>query len=88
MSEASKAGRLQELARVAEMHYKERLDQKEIAARIHTSRSTVSRMLRDAMDLGIVDVTIRHPFPRDEQLEQELLERFGLEEAWVLGVTA
>jgi DNA-binding transcriptional regulator LsrR (DeoR family) len=85
MSEASKAGRLQELARVAEMHYKERLDQKEIAARIHTSRSTVSRMLRDAMDLGIVDVTIRHPFPRDEQLEQELLERFGLEEAWVLG---
>lgn len=85
MSEASKAARLQDLAHVAEMHYKDRLDQKEIAARIHTSRSTVSRMLRDAVDLGIIDVTIRHPYPRDQQLEQELIERFGLEEAWVLG---
>ena len=85
MSEASDANRLRDLARVAEMHFKERLDQKEIAARIHTSRSTVSRMLRDAFDLGIVEVTIRHPFPRDRQLEQELMERFGLDEAWVLG---
>lgn len=85
MSDASKAVRLQDLARVAEMHYKERLDQKEIANRIHTSRSTVSRMLRDAVDLGIVDVTIHHPIPRDRQFEQELIERFGLEEAWVLG---
>lgn len=85
MSEASKAARLQDLARVAEMHFKEHLDQKTIAARIHISRSTVSRMLRDAVDLGIIDVTIRHPFPRDQQLEQELIERFGLEEAWVLG---
>ncbi len=85
MPDSSKTARLQELARVAEMHYKERLDQKEIAARIHTSPSTVSRMLRDAVDLGIIDVTIRHPFPRDHQLEQELIELFGLEEAWVLG---
>ena len=85
MSEASKTDRLQDLARVAEMHFKERLDQKEIATRIHTSRSTVSRMLREAFDLGIIEVTIRHPFPRDRQLEQELIERFGLEEAWVLG---
>jgi DNA-binding transcriptional regulator LsrR (DeoR family) len=85
MSDAAKAGRLEDLARVAEMHFKEHLDQKEIAARIHASRSTVSRMLRDAVELGIVEVTIRHPFPRDHQLEQELIEHFGLEEAWVLG---
>lgn len=67
------------------MHYSEHLDQKEIASRIHTSRSTVSRMLRDAVELGIVEVTIRHPFPRDRQLEQELIEQFGLQQAWVLG---
>ena len=85
MSDGPKAARLQDLARVADMHYKQRLDQKEIATRIHTSRSTVSRMLRDAVDLGIIEVTIRHPFPRDEQLERELIDRFGLEEAWVLG---
>lgn len=85
MAEGSRAKRMEELARVAEMHYRERLDQKEIALRIHSSRSTVSRMLREAIDLGIVDVTIRHPFPRDTQLEQELIERFGLAEAWVLG---
>lgn len=85
MSDGPKAARLQDLARVADMHYKQRLDQKEIATRIHTSRSTVSRMLRDAVDLGIIEVTIRHPFPRDEELEQELIARFGLEEAWVLG---
>jgi deoxyribonucleoside regulator len=85
MPEASRAKRLEDLAHVAEMHYRERLDQKEIATRIHASRSTVSRMLRDAFELGIVEVTIRHPFPRDTQLERELVERFRLKEAWVLG---
>lgn len=85
MPEASSAERLQSLARVAEMYYKERLDQKEIAALVHTSPSTISRMLRDAFVLGIIDVTIRHPFPRDRQLEKELIDRFGLAEAWVLG---
>ncbi|MGV8876302.1 MAG: sugar-binding transcriptional regulator [Rhodoglobus sp.] len=84
MTDASKAARREGLARVAEMHFMQHLDQKEIAVRIHTSRSTVSRMLRDAVDLGIVEVIIHHPFPRDQQLEQELVARFGLEEAWVL----
>jgi deoxyribonucleoside regulator len=85
MAEGVRTKRLEEIAHVAELHYRERLDQKEIAARIHASRSTVSRMLRDALDLGIVVVTIQHPFPRDTQLEKQLVERFGLTEAWVLG---
>ena len=85
MPETARVKRLEELAHVAELHYREGLDQKEIALRVHTSRSTVSRMLRDAVELGLVEVTIRHPFPRDTQLEQELIAALGLTEAWVLG---
>lgn len=60
------------------MHFVERLDQKEIASRIHTSRSTVSRMIRDAMDRGIVDIRIRFPMQRERDLEESLRTSFNL----------
>lgn len=85
MVDIASVKRLEDLAHVAELHYREGLDQKEIALRVHASRSTVSRMLRNALELGIVEVTIRHPIPRDTQLEQELIATLGLTEAWVLG---
>lgn len=74
----------EELAHVAELYYLEGMDQKQIADVIHVSNSTVSRMLHEAVQSGVVEVRIKHPFPRDAELERELLRRFGLREAWVL----
>jgi len=72
------------LARVASLYHELGLTQEEIAQQVGVSRSTVSRLLREARELGIVEVRIRHPLARSPVLEQELKERFSLKGARVL----
>ncbi len=72
------------LARVASLYYEEKLTQTEIASRIHVSRSTVSRLLDEARQRGIVEVVIHYPWRRVFDLEEQLLERFALTRAIVL----
>ena len=72
------------LAHIASLYYEENLTQAEIARRIGTSRSTVSRLLREARDAGIVEIMIHHPRKTVPQLEQELVRRFRLRRARVL----
>lgn len=81
---STQSKKLETLAHVAELYYSRRMDQKAIAVEIHASRSTVSRMLREAVELGMVEVNIKHPYPRDTELEHELMELFRLDEVWVL----
>jgi deoxyribonucleoside regulator len=72
------------LAMVASLYYKLHQNQGEIAERLGVSTSKVSRLLKDAWDRGIIEVNIRAPIPRDFALEQELIARFGLRDAYVL----
>lgn len=72
------------LAQVAHAYYEERLTQDEIGRRINASRSTVSRLLQQAMDRGIVRVIIDYPWERAHDLEQRLAARFRLREVQVL----
>ena len=72
------------LAMVASLYYKLHQSQAEIADRLGVSTSKVSRLLKDAWDRGIIEVNIRTPIPRDFALEQELMTRFGLRDAYVL----
>ena len=74
----------QSLLEVAVYYYEQRLTQEEIAKRINTSRSTISRMLDEARDRGIVQIKINYPWQRDQALEQQLVAQFGLREARVL----
>ncbi len=66
------------LAAVANLYYNSGLTQNQIAERLYTSRSKVSRMLKEARDLGIVEVTIREPWDRNLEYEQQIKERFSL----------
>jgi DNA-binding transcriptional regulator LsrR (DeoR family) len=66
------------------MYFLEERAQDEIAAAFGTTRSNVSRMLKQARELGIVRVHIEYPMKRHEQLEQELRHRFELDDARVL----
>ncbi len=68
----------------ATLYYEEQLTQAEIGQRLATSRSTVSRLLRDARAQGVVQVTIHHPWARHSQLEARLRTTFGLRDARVL----
>jgi DNA-binding transcriptional regulator LsrR (DeoR family) len=72
------------LATVASLYYKLNKSQGEIAARLDMSSSTVSRLLREAHERGIVQITIHMPIPRDLELEQAFVERFGLKDAYIL----
>ena len=72
------------LAEVATLYYQENLTQAEIGKRIKTSRSTVSRLLREARAAGIVQISINHPWTRDSLLESELGDKFNLREVRVL----
>lgn len=72
------------LMQVAKLYYIEQLTQTEIGRRLNTSRSTVSRLLQEARNKGIVKISIEYPWERDEELEKKLLQTFGLRDARVL----
>ncbi|RJK97747.1 sugar-binding transcriptional regulator [Vallicoccus soli] len=71
------------LLRAARLYYEERLSQDEVAARLGTSRSNVSRMLTAAFEQGIVEIRVNDPAGRDGELERALVARYGLDAAVV-----
>ena len=72
------------MVEAATLYYEEQLTQAEIGQRLATSRSTVSRLLRDARTQGIVQITIHHPWARHSRLEAKLRAAFDLRDARVL----
>ncbi len=72
------------LAQVASMYYEDNLNQDEIARRIDTSRSTVSRMLQEAREAGVVEITVHYPWKNVPEIEVDLIARFRLRQARVL----
>ncbi len=72
------------LADVAQRYYLDDQTQEQIAQSIGVSRSNVSRMLKEARRLGLVEIRIHHPLGTDADLQAALIERFGLRECLVL----
>ncbi|MEM8533196.1 MAG: sugar-binding domain-containing protein [Chloroflexota bacterium] len=72
------------LMQAAKLYYTQQLTQSEIGRKLNTSRSTISRLLQEARDRGIVKITIEYPWERDEQIEQALKRAFDLREVRVL----
>ena len=72
-----------ELATAARLYFLDELSQKEVAERMQTTRSNVSRMLTAARQRGVVQIRILDPAGRDDELERDLLTHFGLSEALV-----
>jgi DNA-binding transcriptional regulator LsrR (DeoR family) len=66
------------LVKAARMYFLDGRSQDDIARVLGTSRSNVSRMLRVARELGIVEIRIQDERDRDADLERALAERFGL----------
>lgn len=70
--------RRERLVEVAWLHHEYGLTQEQIARRTGVSRSTISRALRDAEELGIVRVTVTEPLPREWHLSERLAESLGV----------
>lgn len=65
-----------------ELYYRQARSQKDIAAALGVSAATVSRLLKRAMDEGLVRVEL--DLPRTPELETALAERFGLRDVVVV----
>ncbi len=76
--------RRQLLADIATLYYKDKQTQDEIARKVGYSRSAVSRLLTEAEDQGIIEITINYPLLREPEFERRLRERYGLEAAFVI----
>lgn len=69
---------------VARMYYLDGLGQSEIASIYGISRSTVSRLLTNARERGIVRISVDDYDPRDRQLERQVIDHYGLRSAIVI----
>lgn len=72
------------LLKVAELYYLDRMNQNDIARIIGVSRPSISRMLEEAREKGIVKITIEAPFERNNLLMNQLKEKFDLTEIVVV----
>lgn len=75
---------LQLLAEVAQLYYEQGLDQADIATRKGVSRSSISRLLTEARELGVIEFRINFPIHRHQLLEDQLMHHFDLESVHVL----
>lgn len=66
------------LSEVADLYYREKLNQQEIGERLGISRSMISRYLAQAEAAGVVEIIIHYPDNRDRNLEKRLVDAFGL----------
>jgi len=72
------------LAQVASLYYEDDLTQAEVARRIGISRSTISRLLHEARDAGVVEITIHYPWKTAPEIEHDLTTCLHLRQARVL----
>jgi len=72
------------LAMVANLYYNSEMTQNQIAERLYTSRSKVSRMLKEARERGIVEIYIHEPWERNLPLEKALVNAFSLKTARII----
>lgn len=71
------------VVRAAWMYYEEGFTQQEVAKRLGLSRVKVTRLIKQAHELGIVEIKIQSPMAQFLPLEQELRQKFNLVAAYV-----
>ncbi|PZF86673.1 DNA-binding transcriptional regulator [Jiangella anatolica] len=75
------------MAKIARMYHLRGMRQNEIAAELHLSQARVSRLLKRAAEVGIVRTTVIAPPGVQTELEEQLEQRYQLQEAVVVNVS-
>ena len=79
----SKPQKLAQIRHAATLYYEQGLNQQEISGILGCSHSTVSRLLSEARELGIVEFRVKRPVASVPGLAAELRRSFGLRDAVV-----
>lgn len=72
------------LVRVSELYYEQGLSQNEVAKILGTSRPSVSRLLDEARENGIVEIIVHNPIRQNPKMSFELRKTLDLREAIVV----
>ena len=72
------------LTKVARLYHERGVRQPQIAAQLHVSQARVSRLLKQAVELGIVRTTVITPRGVYGELEETVETRYGLQEVVVV----
>src|ERR1700760_127843 len=81
-------GRKDILAKTTWLYHHQKLTQQQIADELGLSRPTVVRLLRQALEQGIVTVSLRLDVLRQMELSVEIALRFGLQEVFIVPTPA
>ena len=73
-----------QLIKIAQMYYEQDMTQSQIAKELGIYRTTISRMLKAAREMGIVTITINYDDEETYTLEEKLKKQFGLQDAVVV----
>ncbi len=84
MNEDVSSDRHNLLSKIADLYYNDGLSQQEIAEQVNLSRPSISRLLTEARELGIVKIYIDHPIPTVSEYQMELEKKFPIQAAHVL----
>jgi len=76
IDDPSQSERTRDALRAAHLYYMQDLTMDAIARELHTSRSSVSRLLSHARSSGLVDIRIHSPMDAPGRIEREILDRF------------
>lgn len=75
---------ISQLTTIAELYYMQGLTQKEISERVHIHRSEISRLLKEARKLGLVQITVNSNVQSLNSLQDFLIKQFHLKDALVV----
>lgn len=76
--------KLQKLYSVAKMYYTDGMNQIEIAKQLGVSRTSISRMLAEAQENNILQITITPPMLQEKKLAQAVSRRYNISDVIVL----
>ena len=79
--------KLRLMIKIAKLYYESGLTQDAISQRLRLSRPRVSRLMQEALDQGIVKISIEEEPGSYAELEQQIETRFGLLEVIIVDVT-
>ena len=76
--------KLKFLADVANMYYNLNMTQIDISKELCTTRFKVAKLLQDAKDMGVIEISIKQPIERNTELENKFKSIYSLKNALIL----
>jgi DNA-binding transcriptional regulator LsrR (DeoR family) len=83
-----KTNELRLMTKTAQLYFEKELRQEEIAERLEISQATVSRLINNAKQAGVVHISVHIPKGVNTVIEERLIQKYALKEAIVVDCCA